>query len=169
MTFQTPEKTRPTMPTGYGISTSSEGLLSWEWVDSRMAASRNYWISSTRPDGSPHAVPVWGVWVEGTLYFGGDRQARRSRNLARDPRVSAHVESGDEVVILEGVVEEVKDMALLTKIAEAVAAKYPPFKPDPDPGPNGIMYAVRPHTVFAWTEKDYPNTATRWKFDPPGK
>jgi hypothetical protein len=99
------------------------------------------------------------------LYFGGDRQARRSRNLAQNPHVSVHLESGDEAVIMEGVVEEVeRDMPLLIRIADANAAKYPPYKPDPEPMPGAAMYRFRPHTVLAWTEQDYPNTATRWKF-----
>jgi nitroimidazol reductase NimA-like FMN-containing flavoprotein (pyridoxamine 5'-phosphate oxidase superfamily) len=157
---------RPQMAQGYGISSSANGLLTWDWVDSRMAASRNYWISTTRPDSRPHVVPVWGVWLDGVLYFGGDRQARRSRNLAVNPQASVHLESGDEVVIIEGRVEEVEhDLELLTRIAEAMAVKYPPFKPDPEPAPGTAMYRVRAQTVFAWTEQDYPNTATRWKFD----
>lgn len=157
---------RPQMAAGYGISAREEGLLNWEWVDSRMAKARNYWISTTRPDGRPHVVPVWGVWLDGALYFGGDKQARRSRNLAANPRVSVHLESGDEVVIIEGVVEEVeRDLALLARIADAYASKYPPFKPEVEPAPGTVNYRVKAHTVFAWTEQDYPNTATRWTFE----
>lgn len=157
---------RPQLAKGYGISTNQEGMLTWDWVDSRMAESRNYWVSSTRPDGKPHAVPVWGVWLDGALYFGGDREARRSRNFETNPHIAIHLESGDEAVIMEGSVEEVEhDMTLLTKIAEAMAAKYPPFKPDPEPMPGSAMYRFKPQTAFAWLEKDYPNTATRWKFE----
>ncbi len=158
-----PQQGRPYMP-GYGVTTDEDGLLPWEWVEAQMARSRNYWISSTRPDGRPHAVPVWGVWVEGTLYFGSGRQARKARNFAQNPAVVAHVESGDDVVILEGVVEEVSDMALLTRIAQAYAAKYPGYEPDPDPGPGGVIYAVRPQAVFAWQERDFLRTPTRWQF-----
>jgi hypothetical protein len=28
-----------------------------------------------------------------------------------------------------------------------------------------VVYSVRPRVVLAWTEKDFPNNATRWKFD----
>ena len=31
---------------------------------------------------------------------------------------------------------------------------------------DSVMYSVRPRTVLAWTEKDFPNNATRWKFNP---
>jgi hypothetical protein len=28
-----------------------------------------------------------------------------------------------------------------------------------------MVYFVRPRVVLAWTEKDFPNNATRWRFD----
>ena len=55
----TRKRSRPTMK-DYGIHTSDEGLMDWSWVDEQMAKSRNYWICTTRPDGKPHAAPVWG-------------------------------------------------------------------------------------------------------------
>ena len=93
---------RPFIAKSYGIAAGDAGLMDWSWVDAQMANSRNYWIGSTRPDGRPHVSPVWGVWLGGALYFGGDVQARRSRNLAANPQVVAHLESGDEVVMIEG-------------------------------------------------------------------
>jgi nitroimidazol reductase NimA-like FMN-containing flavoprotein (pyridoxamine 5'-phosphate oxidase superfamily) len=148
----------------YGIATDTTGMVAWEWVDEHMAKARNYWICTTRPDGRPHAAPVWGVWLDGTLYFGSDRQSRKVRNLTANPAVVVHLESGDDTVIFEGTVEEVADRDILVRIAAAYAAKYPPFAPDPDPGPTGINYALRPHTVFAWREQDFPTSATRWRF-----
>jgi hypothetical protein len=47
----------------------------------RLTVARTYWISTTRPDGRPHAIPVWGVWVDGTLYHGGGDDTRRARKL----------------------------------------------------------------------------------------
>jgi nitroimidazol reductase NimA-like FMN-containing flavoprotein (pyridoxamine 5'-phosphate oxidase superfamily) len=158
-----PHRARPNIR-GYGIHEQDEGLLSWEWVSEQMAKSRNYWICSTRPDGTPHAAPVWGVWLDGTLYFGTSRTSRKGRNFAQNPNVVAHPESGDDTVIIEGTVEEVTDPALFTRIADAYEAKYPPYRPDPAAEPGSVFYAVRPRAAFAWREKDYPKTATRWTF-----
>lgn len=153
----------------YGISEDEEGLLSWEWVSGRMSESRNYWISTTRPGGRPHAAPVWGVWVEETLYFGTAPSSRKARNLAHNPNVAVHLESGDEAVIVEGVAEELTapDPSLSERIVEAYAAKYE----DPETGgefqlgsTEGLK-TVRPGVVFAWLERDFPNTATRWVFE----
>lgn len=160
----TPKPDRPTTR-NYGITADESGLMDWDWVDEQMAQSRNYWICSTRPDGRPHATPVWGVWVDGVLYFGNDRQSRKARNLAHSPEVVVHLESGDDTVILEGTVEAITDKALLAQIAEVYALKYPPYKPDPEPGPDTLYYKLVPRTGFSWLERDFPNTATRWQFD----
>ena len=103
-----PQRMRPKMQ-DYGIAEGDQGLMTWDWVRDQMATSRNYWIGSTRPDGKPHAAPVWGVWVDDTLYFSTGRTSRKARNLAANPAVVVHLESGDETVILEGAVEPLTD------------------------------------------------------------
>jgi len=158
-TKPTPE--RPDL-SNYGISTEAEGMLSWEWVDEQMAKSRNYWICTTRPDGRPHATPVWGVWIEGSLYFGCEAGSRKARNLAANPEVVVHLESGDDTVIFEGTIEKVADRALLKRISSAYAAKYPPFEPDLKP--EDTTFTVNVRMVFAWLESDFVKTATRWRF-----
>ena len=155
----TPKRSRPTMP---DFSAGEEGMLTWDWVDKRMAEARNYWICSTRPDGRPHARPVWGVWFEGTLYFSTHRQSHNARNLTRNPEVAMHLESGDETVIFEGVVEEVTDSTIFTGMADAYQAKYPPIRPELNPAQ--VTYAIKPRVVFAWTESDFEKTPTRWQF-----
>jgi hypothetical protein len=161
--LQNVKATRPNITKSYGISKKKEGLMSWEWVEAELTKSRNYWIVSTRPDGKPHVVPVWGVWMDGALYFGGDPNARRSRNIAQNPNVSVHLESGDDVVILEGVAGEVEDATIKRKFGAAAAVKFE--MPELGQEPIGTTYQFKPHTAFAWLEKDYPQTATRWKLE----
>jgi hypothetical protein len=55
------------------------------------------------------------------------------------------------------------DRALFERIAEAYKAKYPGFRPE-YPGPGEAWYALRATKVFAWHERDYPRSATRWRF-----
>ena len=98
---------RPGFAPGYGITAEPEGLLPWTWADERLAGARAYWVASTRPDGGPHAAPVWGLWLGDGVYFSTSRGSRKGLNLARDPRCVVHLESGDEVVIVEGRVEEI--------------------------------------------------------------
>ncbi len=153
---------RPRMPRGYAIAADREGLLPWSWAEERLTAARNYWLATTRPDGRPHVMPVWGLWLEGTLYFSTARYSRKARNLAARPDAVAHLESGDEAVILEGAVHEVTDAARLARFIDAYEAKYR-FRPEPHDVANAV-YALRPRVAFAWREQDFPVSATRWRF-----
>jgi PPOX class probable F420-dependent enzyme len=163
MTKEEPRAGRPDI-VDYGIKPEDQGvLLPWAGVQAAMEAARNYWVSTTRPDGRPHATPVWGIWLEGVFMFAAGRSSRKSRNLAANPAVAVHLESGDDVVILEGVVEELEDSDLAGRYADAYEAKYQ-FRPDPA-DPDSVTYVLRPGKAFAWREKDYPDSATRWLFD----
>jgi PPOX class probable F420-dependent enzyme len=128
-------------------------MLAWEWAVELLVAARNYWICTTRADGGPHAAPVWGLWHDDAVVFGTSPESAKGRNLRRDPRIVIHLESGDEVVIVEGTAAEVPfDDAIL----DAYEAKY-----DVRLGARG-GYGVRPSVAYAWLESDYPRTATRF-------
>jgi hypothetical protein len=163
MSDQNPDPQRPYFGKTYGIDPSPAGLLPWSWVTEQMARSRNYWIGSTRPDGRPHIAPVWGVWLDGVLYFSTDRSSRKSRNLAVNPQVVVHLESGDDVVILEGVVDELRDLELYKQVARAYNTKYEGLFMD-EASLSGLVYAVRIQDAFGWLEQDFVRSATHWKF-----
>ena len=107
---------------------------------------------------------MWGFWIEGALYFGTARSSRKARNLAHNGAVSIHLESGDDVVILEGNAVEVdlNDAATFKNLDGASREKYKmPLMIIPE---ESVLYSVHPRTVLAWTEKNFPKSATRWKF-----
>lgn len=158
---------RPAMPGDYGLAPASGGeILPWGWAVQRLEASRNYWVATVRPDGRPHAMPVWGVWFAGAFYFGTGAKSRKARNLAADPRAVVHLESGDEVVVLEGIMAEVTDDADLDGIGDALTAKY---EVEMDLAEMGaVVYRMAPQVAFGWTEESFPQTATRWVFGESG-
>jgi PPOX class probable F420-dependent enzyme len=153
------------MPAGYGVPTDGSGadLLPWSWAVERLADARNYWVATTRPGGRPHAVPVWALWLDDALWFSTGRSSRKARNLAASPAVVVHLESGDDVVILEGEIDDVRDLEMRTRFAEAYAAKYD-YRPDPSDD-GSCVYRLRPRVAQTWRERDFPETATRWVFD----
>ena len=156
-----PEASRPYME-GYGIPSDSKGMLRWADAAARLEKSRNYWIITTRPDGRPHAVPVWGIWLEDAVYFGTDRRSRKAKNLATNPSLVIHLESGDDAVILEGVAEEVTERVLIKRIDQVYSRKYK-MRVSSAPG-QVVIYALRPRVAFGWRERDFNRSPTRWMF-----
>ena len=160
-----PAPSRPSIPAGYGIERSpSAEMIPWSAVGERLAGARNYWLGTTRPDGRPHVAPVWGVWLDGVFYFATDPASRKARNLAASPQLVVHLESGDDVVILEGTAEAAADPSLLARFADAYEAKYQ-FRPDTSSAAPGV-YRLRHRVAFAWLERNFPQSATRFTFKP---
>lgn len=163
-----PVAERPRMAAGYGIVSDPPDPEQVRWSDVRekLVASRNYWICTTRRNGNPHAMPVWGLWLDDALYFGTDPKSQKARNIEHNPTIAVHLESGDDVVIINGVVDWVRDPDVLARVNDAYEEKYD-FRPIEDvTSPDVTPFArVRPVTVQTWLETDFPSTATRWRFD----
>lgn len=158
-----PKADRPHMP-GYGVPENKRGLLDWSHVSERMAAAQNYWIGTVSPDGHPHATPVWGLWVDDKLYFGGGPMTKRSRNLNENAAVCVHLESGSDVVILQGEAHPLTspDKALAVRLADMSSEKYG-YRPKPEDYEAPGTYVFTPSVVLAW--KQFPKDATRWRFN----
>ena len=154
---------------GYNIvdANSGKGLLPWDWAVERLTRSRNHWVSTTWPDGRPHCVPVWGVWLDDAFYFSSGERSRKARNLAANPRIVICPENGDEAISLEGVVETVSDDATIARFVEAYNPKYDWHATAEEMKKMGILYAVRPRKVLAFNDApgEFQTTATRWEFD----
>jgi nitroimidazol reductase NimA-like FMN-containing flavoprotein (pyridoxamine 5'-phosphate oxidase superfamily) len=148
---------------GYGLPRSRRGLLPWRWAAERLRRSHNYWIITTRPGGAPHAMPVWGLWLDDRFYFSTGRRSRKARNLARSSRCVVCNESAEAAVIAEGTAREVTDPAVFARLAPAYHRKYRPWKLDPAIGP---IYEVHPRVVFGVVERTFPRSTTRWAFAP---
>ena len=155
-----PRAARPHMP-GYGVPRSRKGLLPWVWAERRLTRSHDYWLITVRPGGRPHAMPVWGIWVDGAFYFSTGSKSRKARNLARNRRCIVCNERADQAVIVEGVAGTVTDKRLITRLAGPYHVKYKPWKLDPA---MGSIYVVRPRTAFGMYEDRFADAATRWRF-----
>jgi len=155
------EASRPHMP-HYGLLGPGEGrgLLPWAWADARLAACRNYWLSTVCDDGAPHAMAVWAVWHRDALFFSTDGASRKARNLKRDPRCVVTTESAAEAVVVEGRAAIERDAALLGDVATRYRAKYEMGYPD-----RSEVYRVTPAVVFGFIEdaSEFTGTATRWR------
>jgi len=130
-------------------------VLTWDEVSQRFSAARNWWVSTSGEDG-PHAVPVWGVVLDGVLTFYGADDAVRSRNLVADPRAVLHLEDGDSPLIVHGTVSRAGVVDDREDLAAAYRAKYTEpvdieFLPS-EPGYAGIaVWSLTPTKALAWS------------------
>jgi hypothetical protein len=163
---KSPRPSRPHAP-GYGFPETSKGLLPWSWAEQRLKKSHNYWISTVKPDGSPHTMVVWGLWQDGRFLFSTGSKSRKARNLAQNKNCVVCTEHAHEAVIVEGVAE-IANVGARRKFIPAYEKKY---KFDMSKMKDDILsmkepvFAVRPRVVFGLWEKHFQSKSTRWKFE----
>jgi nitroimidazol reductase NimA-like FMN-containing flavoprotein (pyridoxamine 5'-phosphate oxidase superfamily) len=157
------------MPEGYGLPSSTEGLLNWADVEARLVTSISYWLATVRPDGRPHVVPRWGVWLDGKFWYDGSPATVHVRNLQENPSVSLNLENGTEAVIVEGQSQPAQAPAdgLGARISAAFS-KYHDlgYKPAADAwagDDGGGLRVITPRRALAWFA--FPSDATRFRFD----
>jgi hypothetical protein len=132
--------------------------LSWDEVAERFGDAQNWWVATAGP-GGPHSVPVWGVVVAGALHFYGEPTTVRSRNLAVDPRLVLHLESGSSVLVVHGSVTVGRFAGEDAAVSAAYAAKYTDptdleFLPDAPGMAGALLFTVSPTRAIAWTLGD---------------
>jgi hypothetical protein len=164
-----PRRDRVEMPEGYGVPTSDEGLLAWADVEARLAPSEQYWMATVRPDGRPHVVPRWGVWLDGGLFYDGAPSTVHVQNLAANSACVLHLENGWQAVVVEGTSRpaESPGLELGGRIAAAIGQKYGDkgYTPEPDAWEGeaaGGLVRFTPAKAMAWF--DFPNDVTRFRF-----
>ena len=144
---------RPKFPPGYVDNPTSE--VSWDYVTQQLTEAKNYWLCSVRPNGRPHCVPRWAVYMDGLIYYDGSPETRHARNIIENPHVSLHLESGDQAIILEGTSRPAgkPSAELAQQLAAAYRAKYTQhgYSPKPDQWDEGGLYVFTPRQCLAWT------------------
>ena len=155
-----PKASRPVMPKVYGIPQAMEGSLPWEWAVERLTKSHNYLITTVRPDGRPHTMIVWGIWLDDSYYFTTGITTLKARNIASNPNCVVCAENVEEAVIVEGQARQLTEDEIPRVAFDLYYKKYG-FKLDPEMGP---AFRVTPRVVFAMPEKLFPAGATRWVF-----
>lgn len=77
-------------------------------ADERLRKETIIWLSTVRPDGRPHLVPVWFLWDGSIVLIFSQPNTQKMRNLRQNTNVALALESngdGSDVVTLEGKAE----------------------------------------------------------------
>jgi PPOX class probable F420-dependent enzyme len=136
-----------------------------------LAAGRKVQLATNSPDGWPHLVTMYYALEHGRIAFWTYKTSQKARNLARDPRISCLVETGEAYfdlrgVLIQGVVQTITDPDSVQRLGAAIGAVVAGASAapgGPDALPDGAVseyvakaarkrwaYIVEPRRVISW-------------------
>ncbi len=145
------------------------GHIAWRKIDIWLQGYRSIWLSTTRPDGRPHCVPVWYWWDNNNsnVYLVLHGGTEKIKNLSDQSWVVLNAGNADDTIILQGIAHPVTKQSDRETINEKWQSKYI----DPFSGAtasalnaNDFVYRVEVQQIMAW-EYGAIQTRTDWHFD----
>ena len=125
------------------------------------------WLSTVRPDGTPHLVPIWFSWDGDSILIASKPQARKVANLRANPRVMLALGEPDDdfdVGLLEGTAEvldapaaAVLPVAHLRKYRHEMAAIG--LSRDEYLATYSLVIRIRPTRFLPWHGRTAPASA----------
>ncbi|MFI7641999.1 pyridoxamine 5'-phosphate oxidase family protein [Nonomuraea sp. NPDC049400] len=134
-------------------------------VTAFLEGSRKLQLATINPDGMPHLVTMFYGLDEGRITFWTYAKSQKARNLARDPRVSCLVETGDDYGELRGVLvygkaERLDGRDRVMDVGMMVARRMTPGVPDEllrpyveKTGQKRVAYVVEHTKVVSWDHR----------------
>ena len=116
------------------------------------------WLSSTRPDGRPHLVPVWFLWDGQSIMMFSKPNNQKIRNLRQNQNVMVSLEAaneGEDIVLIEGLatlLEEPTSAVMTPEYLEKYGAQIAAFQWSPEGMAAEYSQAIRiqPTRFIAW-------------------
>jgi Pyridoxamine 5'-phosphate oxidase len=151
--------------------------IPWEEAERRLTRGGWFWLVTVRPDGAPHAMPVFAVWSESALFLVSKETTRKSRNLTADGRCVVTTDAGDLHLVVEGEARRVRDEATLSRASEAFEAIYDwptvvageeldaEYGAPTSGGPPYAVFEIKPTRAFGLPTDGESFTPTRWRFE----
>ncbi|MGH2588195.1 MAG: pyridoxamine 5'-phosphate oxidase family protein [Dehalococcoidia bacterium] len=156
------------------FSSPGATAVPWNEAEQQLQKAEVFWLSTVRPNGRPHVVPLIAVWLDGALYFSTSEAENKAKNLAKNTQVA--ITTGSNALtegldfVVEGEAVAVRDDAKLRRVADAYAAKY--GEGWRLPGRDGVLvFEVTPTKAFGFGRGDAQGpppqggfSQTRWRF-----
>ncbi len=134
-----------------------------------LAGGRKVQLATINPDGYPHLVTMYYTLIDGKIAFWTYRTSQKALNLARDPRISCLVETGEAYfdlrgVQIQGTVETITDPDAVYQIGLAIGDVMGNARTDAAAGADSTAineyvanaarkrygYLVEPVRVISW-------------------
>ena len=143
--------------------------MSPDEVAGMLAGGRKVQLATINPDGYPHLVTMYYTLIDGKIAFWTYRTSQKALNLARDPRISCLVETGEAYfdlrgVQIQGTVETITDLDGVYQIGLAIGDVMGNARTDAAAGADSAAiseyvanaarkrygYLVQPVRVISW-------------------
>jgi len=144
-----PRRVRPKFPREWHVPNDPKKWITWAHANAKLENETEYWISTSSPEGKPHATPVWGIWRGERFYFETDPESVKCRNLRSNPKIVVHVRDGLDTVIVEGTVKRETNPRNLRTLVSEYFRKYQ-YRPDWSDPSAQMVFQVFPSVVHAW-------------------
>ena len=141
--------------------------LSPQELDDYLTVQRTARVATLGPDGRPHVIPLWFVWVEGALFVNTTRGNRSVKNLEGNPAAAATIDDGETYDALRGVtmageMREADDDPRLDAVVAAFSRKYfagnaPHFAA----WRNRFFLKLVPDRISSWDFRKIPEARAR--------
>lgn len=136
-------------------------------LEAYLDAGRTIRLATASPDGVPHVVPLWFVWLDGVAYLNSTRGNLTLRNLERNPVATGSVDDGEAYeelrgVLLSGTMEEAGDDPRIEEVAGRWSRKYLGGNPVPyGRWRNRVWLRLRPDRITSWDFRKIPEARAR--------
>lgn len=127
--------------------------------------SRKLQLGTINPDGTPHMVTMFYGLTDGLISFWTYGKAQKTRNIARDSRVTCLVEAGDDYFELRGVMiygkaRLIDDPAEILRIGTGITLRMTGLD-DPEPlreyvettARKRLAFLVEPTKIVSWDHR----------------
>ena len=111
-------------------------------------------------------MPVWGAVLRHDLYMFSERRTAKARHLAANPEVVVHLESAEDVVMVNGTLEDMGLPQAHADVLAALEAKYSSpqdirYLPSTDEDFD-VLWWLRPRRAMLWRLDSYDASQARW-------
>jgi PPOX class probable F420-dependent enzyme len=139
--------------------------MSEDEVTALLEGARKLQLATINPDGTPHLVTMFYGLDKGRITFWTYGKSQKARNLARDPRVSCLIETGEDYAELRGIlvygrVTPMDDAEDVMAVGMDVARRMTPGVSDElllpyveQTGRKRVAYVVEPTKMVSWDHR----------------
>ncbi len=85
-----------TRPSAIVSAMNAQTLSPAARIDRLLRSESTIWLSTVAPEGTPHLVPIWFSWDGDRLFVASKPNARKIRNLRRNPKLMIALGEPDE-------------------------------------------------------------------------